>query len=97
MGDRIEDTENTREDESEVKPNGTSPMVSVKTVGQAARRFDDSLTKGLAAAFGGAFSFFSNSLRRLLQSGHWQNYAFIIFAALIFAAAALVLILTYWR
>jgi hypothetical protein len=73
------------------------PRVSVKTVGGAAKRFDEGLTKGLAAGVGGMFRLFSNRLRRALQSGYWQNYAFVVFAALIFAAAALVLFMRFWR
>ncbi len=73
------------------------PVVSVKTVGQAASRFDESLTRGIAGLFSTALGFFSTRVRTVLQSGYLQNYAFVIFAALIFAAAVLVLLLTYGR
>lgn len=80
------------------KKSESTPKVSVKTVGQAARKFDESMTKGLAAGVGGTFSIFSMRLRKLLQSGHWENYAFVVFAALIFAAAALVILVRFfWR
>lgn len=92
-------TDKKKEKQTTTPPsgNGEPPRVSVKTVGGAAKRFDEQMTKGLAAGVGGAFQFFSNRLRRALQSGYWQNYAFLVFAALIFAAAALVLFMRFWR
>ncbi len=86
-----------REDKEDQVQEREAPAVSVKRLGQAARRFDESLTRGVAAGSAGAFGFFSKRVRHVLHSGYLQNYAFVIFAALIFAAAALVLFLTYGR
>ena len=75
---------------------GEAPRVSVKRMGEAASRFDERFTKGLSGGVGGALALFSTRLRKLLQSGHLQNYAFIVFAALIFAAAALVIYIRFF-
>lgn len=88
------DTPDRHQNSSEPSP----PMVSVKTIGSAARKFDETMTKAIGVGVGGGFKLVSERLKRTLHSGHWQNYAFIVFAAVIFAAAALVIIMTFfWR
>ena len=75
---------------------GEPPRVSVKRIGEAARRFDERFTKALSGGVGGALALFSTRLRKMLQSGHLENYAFTVFAALIFAAAALVIYIRFF-